>query len=256
MHAVQAVGAVIRGHAARIVPEPAVTHQKAVLVERNPGSRTEVEVPVEPRGWRGIGRPADPIGRHIEVVPDAHKVYGSDLPALDDLCRLTEVRGGTVLCAGLHHAVVTARCLHHLPSLADGVCQRLFNVHILFRLAGEHGDGRVPVVRGRHQHGVYVSLLEQPSEITVGPASGAGPRPGGLRMRLVHVAHGCDVYTRNLAQEISVRSSPSATPNQADIHAIVGAQYPRSGKGRCGYERRTCHPLDKLPPFHPTPPET
>ena len=147
---------------------------------------------------------------------------GSDLSTLEDLCRLANVRRGAVLGAGLQHSLVTPHGLHHFLSLTYAMSQRLFDVHIFTRLAGQYGDGCVPVVGSRHQDGVDVLLFEQPSEVAIGAASRSGPGFCSRLVRLVNIAHGCEFHISYPgSHKVGERSPSSATSNQGDVQSII-----------------------------------
>src|SRR5207249_3506511 len=101
------------------------------------------------------------------------------LPAPDDPGRLAVVLCRAVLRADLDHAVVLLRRLDDRPAFADVVGQRLLDVDVLAGPAGEHGDGRVPVVGGADEDGVHVLAVEYLAEVLVRLAAGPGPLSGG-----------------------------------------------------------------------------
>jgi hypothetical protein len=66
-----------------------------------------------------------------------------------------------LLGADLHDAVAFLRCLDKVLSFANGIAQRLLEVHILAGLAGRYGNRHVPVGLGGHDHRVDVLVFEQ-----------------------------------------------------------------------------------------------
>ena len=69
------------------------------------------------------------------------------------------------LRADLDHAVVLARRLAHLVALVDGLRQRLLDIDVLARLAGQDGGAGVPVVGSGDDHAVDVLVLEHPAKV-------------------------------------------------------------------------------------------
>src|SRR4051794_13175438 len=111
----------VRHHAACIVPKPAKIAEefifgidsKPIFVKRPPGSGAEPHIPVESRRRISIGRISHSFNRGVADVPG---LYARDLPELagtDQFHRTPEVIARTLLCSGLHHALVPARSLHH-----------------------------------------------------------------------------------------------------------------------------------------------
>ncbi len=224
MHRIEPVAAEIGNVTPGIVEEPPVRSLEPLPVEGHHRRRSEVHVPVHPLGNFGIG---DLLARHVAaVVPDAHEVHVTDLAALDDLLDLLVMRRRSMLRAVLDDAVVLPGCLDHLPPLDDVVAERLFDVDILARLAGEHGGNGVPVIRRGDQHGMDVLPIQRPAEILVALRLRGGKR---ARARLGDrgvrdIADGHEGNVRHFGHVPRDQASTASTADERDVHSIVRAE--------------------------------
>ena len=107
----------------------------------------------------------------------------------------------------------------------------LFDVDVLARRAGHDGRQRVPVVRRRDDHRVDVLVVQQLTEILVALGAGAavGLRP--LDARLVDVGNGHQLRFFDLFEVGDVPQPDQAAADEADLDAVVGAQYAAIGGG-------------------------
>ena len=77
VHSVEPMCPIIGGHAAGIIPEPSVCDGIPVFVEGDCGRGTKVKIPVEPRRRSRVRRATDAVGRHVQIIPHAHKMHGA-----------------------------------------------------------------------------------------------------------------------------------------------------------------------------------
>ena len=139
---------------------------EVILVERTQRRGSEPEVVVHAGGHRAVGDHADRIAATIH--DGLARVNLPESAVAQELDGLAEQRPAATLRAGLHDAVVAARCVDHPPSFDDVVADRLLAVDVLPGLARHDGHQRVPVIRRGDGHGIDVAIVEHPSEIRFG----------------------------------------------------------------------------------------
>ena len=145
------------------------------------------------------------------------------------------MRRAPLLRAHLDDAVVAAGRVDHHPPFADGERERLFDVDVLARLAGQHGRDRVPVIRRADDHRVDVLAIEDAAEVArrerrrlIEVLLDALGRLGDLLV--VHVAEGDAL--RAEAQGVAQNAAPlAATTDEADANPPVGAGDAVLGRG-------------------------
>ena len=181
---------------------------------------------------------------------------------------LASMRTAAPLRAGGDDAVVPPRGLDHLPALDDVVADRLLDVDVLARLAGEDRHERVPVIGRGNRHRIDVAVVEHAAEVGLGLGAAAvllldeGQRV--LEVALVDVHDVRDADVRDHRQVLVVILSASAggpgrmalvvaaQPDDRDVDGFVRARLrtaaPRirqrqSGGGRRGprEEETTVH---------------
>ena len=69
------------------------------------------------------------------------------------------MRGAALLRADLHDAIGASGDLLHPLALAHEKVQRLFEIHVFARIAGQHHLQRVPVVAGVHHDCIDILAL-------------------------------------------------------------------------------------------------
>src|SRR5262245_24370147 len=77
------------------------------------------------------------------------------------------MRRRSMLCSGLHDAVMLARSLHHRLPFLDVVGQRLFDIDVLACFASENGGNGMPMIWSTYQDCIDVLALENLPEILV-----------------------------------------------------------------------------------------
>ena len=166
----------VRRLAARVVPEPAEVVERALRVVRHEGRGPEPHVPVgRPRaGRRSAGvKP----GSDVAVRRHPHAADVADVARADQLDGSAGSGGRTAAaCPPARRACGRPPPASiHSPSRTH-VRQRLLDVDVLARGAGQHRHERVPVVGRRDDDGVDVGPVEQLAEVLVRRGS-VPPRP-------------------------------------------------------------------------------
>ncbi len=151
---------------------------------------------------------------------EPHSVDLAQAAVADPLARLAAAADGAILGTHLDNPAITSRRLDHLPALVDRPAERLLAIDVLARLAGQHGDGGVPVVGRGHEHGVDVLAVEDAAKILVGIAL-SDPVLGGGQVLPVHVAHRRDGTAGVVVNGQQVRAPPS-TAHQRGDHPFAG----------------------------------
>jgi hypothetical protein len=147
------------------------------------------------------------------------------------------VRAAAALRADADDAVVAPRGRGHPAALADEQGHRLLDVDVLAGGARQHGVQGMPVVGSGDDHGLDVRVFEQPAEIRVAFGVGAALRLGVFDAWAIHVAHGRQGGVRELLKIGDVAQPDQAAADEADLHAVIGAQNAHvGGGGRDGQE--------------------
>jgi hypothetical protein len=144
----------------------------------------------------------------------------------------------------LHDASILLAGGDDLASLKHIVCARLFDVHVLARLAGPYGLQGVMVVGSGDRHGVDGLVFEQFSDVRVGdrPLSVALLDRGQLAVedRLIDVAERRYLDVLHPTVGADVIATPATKAHARDTNRVVWAgNGPRAGDdaGRdCGTE--------------------
>ena len=105
----------------------------------------------------------------LRIGPHPHRDDLADVPVPDQLAGPLVVRPRALLRADLHDALVPSGHVDHPPPLADEQRQRLLDVDVLARGAGQHRHQGVPVVGRRDDDRVHVAVVEQLAEVAVAP---------------------------------------------------------------------------------------
>ena len=142
---IERVLAQIRHLPAGVVPEPAEVIQTAIGVIRPLGGRAEEHVPVEIGGRGTVSRPSE--SRHdVAIRLHSHGDDFADVAVLNQLAGSAVVRPGPLLRAHLHHPLLLVGHVDHPPPFTGKERQRLFDIDILPRRAGQHRHQGVPVI--------------------------------------------------------------------------------------------------------------
>src|SRR5262245_63355452 len=152
-------------------------------------------------------------------------MHFADGAALDEFLNFFVVWFGAMLHTGLDYALVAPRRLDHRAPFADRESQRLLDIDILARLAGEHSRDRVPVIGRGNQDSVEVLLFQQLPEILVGLAISAGPFFGSGGAGRIHVADGGELDIGHVPHESGYRHTPTAAADQADADPVIRAEH-------------------------------
>ena len=133
--------------------------------------------------------------------------------------------------AHLHHPVVPPRRLHHRAPLGDDERERLLDVDILAGRARVDHLQRMPVVGRVDDDGVDVGPFEERG------SRGSGRRAAGLRRGEGHVRRVDVAERRHLdvlvgEERVEHLVAAVAEADEADAHAIVGAEHAAASHGR------------------------
>ena len=93
----------------------------------------------------------------------------------------------TLLRPDLHHAAVPECNVNHPSPLPDEQRERLLDVDVLARGAGQHGHERVPVIRGRDNHRIDLPVIEQGPKVGMPARLAAGKRKPFVATAAVHL---------------------------------------------------------------------
>ena len=101
----------------------------------------------------------------VQIRPATYQAHAPQLAAVDVLLGGEVLRPGALLSAHLDDPLVLASRVDHLAPFPDRDRQRLFDIHVLARLAGlDRGHG-MPVVGGRHDDGIDVTTIQDAPEV-------------------------------------------------------------------------------------------
>ncbi|MFO0927219.1 MAG: hypothetical protein U0736_09295 [Gemmataceae bacterium] len=168
----------------------------------------------------------------------AHHRHLADPAGADHLGRLGGVGTGHPLNAALDDSFLAAGDLDHAPALDDGERQRLLAVDVLAGLAGVDRLQRVPVVRGDDHHRVEVGPLQQLAVVVVLLGLAADLGGGEVEVRLVDVADRRDLAVLVLQKGVEHLVAAVAQADEADAHAVVGAEHAAGAEGGGGQAAR------------------
>ena len=121
---------------------------------------------------------------------------------------------------------VAARHVHHQLGLHEGTAHRLFDIDMDALRHGQHGDGKVRMVRRGDSYGFNLvsHLVEHLTEVLV--TLGVGEHAHdllGMRRTHVHVAKGDDIQAAGLGEITDNLFSAITDADVGDVHLAVGA---------------------------------
>ena len=236
-------------------PEPVPIVMQVLAHQRGHRRRAAPEVVIDRLGHRlGAVDLADALPQPVDEA--AHEPHLAEVALVDVVDRLAESRIRAALRSRLHDALVLAGRLDHLPALPDVVADRLLDVDILARLAGPHGDERVPVVGRRRGHHIDVLIFEQLAAVHVrvhllAPLGEFLPLP--FEEALIRIADGDDPHAGNLAKPVDVIGPLAANAHHREANVVIGPpdtrvrdSHRKPGRDRGLHEVSTVHALTSL----------
>ena len=127
----------------------------------------------------------------------------------------------------------------HPAALFDENGERLFDVDILAGGAGHHRHQGVPVIGRADDHGLQVLVVEHAAEVGIRFGAAPARRDALFQARLVDVAHGGKIGVLLILEIEDVLGADQAVADEADLHAVIGAEQPAIGEcAECGGAER------------------
>ena len=111
---------------------------------------------------------------------------------------------GTLLRAGLDHAVVAARGINHPAAFPDEQRDWLFHVDVFSGGARQHRHQRVPVIRSADDNSLQILVLEHLPEVGIRLRGLTARGHPLLKTRLVNIAHGGEIHIRLIFEIMNV----------------------------------------------------
>jgi len=230
-----------------------------VSIVREPGSRPEIQIPIQRLGNRLLG--SKPL-RPKNATAVAIRVDGlqcADASAADELTGEPELASilAALLRPGLVSASVAAHRLQHRLALPHSHRRGLFAVDILAGHSGHDGHGGVPMRWRGDQHRVDILPLEHLPKIRVSAASREIAVPEFLGVVVIHlfggpfapippdVAHRqhldvrpARIAARDVGPRAAEQVSPAlpANPEESHRHPFARRNRPATAQRRSGDE--------------------
>jgi len=228
---IEEVDAVVGQLASAVVKEPAVVEAVTVGIVSGLRRRAEIEIPVDARGGRAIGRGPDAGGEHVAIDAAAGGDDVAELAGADNLRGLPAVGRGATVNADLDDALGLAGDVDDLAALDDGERERFLDVNVFARAAGVDAHEGVPVVGGGDHDGVDVVAVEDAAVVFIGVGGRAGGFDGAIAIGRDEVADGGDVLIGELFGRPEEGGAAVADADEAEADAVGGALDLRIGGG-------------------------